>query len=407
MLLVNYFSEDKVAILVVTVAFLWGLVPAILKFKFEKFRKELIQIFPDPKTFNFPKIAVIMPCKGIDVSFESNLNKVLSQSYPDWELHFSVAEKSDPAYSYLNKLSMDNPHKIQLHVAGIRSGCGQKMTNMVKAIENVSNDVKVLVFIDSDTSIHIDYLKKLILGLYLPNVGASTGYHVFLPQGKKIGSYVRTIWALAGCLILADQSKNFAIGAATAIRKDVFEKLKIKDQLATTLSDTFVFTNTIKAAGLKVLFNPDCLFISPDNSSLKQVSDWSDRLTLLSKTYSIDFWKLVSASYAFAGLFYLTWILFFVFNSPLWILATVALALSQIMMGSLLISYTSDLLRSNYPTESIQLRNLKWKMSIFSPVTGLLMISSTIKSIFINTTTWRGISYKLYSKERVEVINKI
>lgn len=406
MILQNYLTESNISIVVAITAILWGIVPAILKYKFEKFRKKLVNVFPDKNNFHFPKIAVIMPCKGLDVSFENNLQKVLSQSYPNWELHFSVAERTDPAYCYLEKIALNNPQKVFLHIAGIKPGCGQKMTNMVKAIDSVSSDVEVLVFIDSDTSIHVDYLKVLVLGLYLPNVGASTGYHVFLPQGRKVGSYVRTIWALAGCLILADESKNFSIGAATAIRKDVFEKLNIKEKLANTLSDTFVFTNTIKEAGLSVQFNPECLFISPDDSDLKQVSDWSDRLTLLSKTYSIEFWKLVSLSYAFAGLFYLSWILFFFLSSPFWILTSVALAISQIIMGSLLISYTSDLLSEHYPKESMQLRKLKWRMSVYAPLTGLLMILSTVKSIFINTTTWRGITYKLYSKDRVEVISK-
>lgn len=398
--------KNIIPIAVTIVSIIWGLVPLFLKMKFDSFRKQLSTSELNDSEFNFPKVAVIMPCKGYDVSFENNLEKVLKQNYPNWEIHFSVATTKDEAYEHLNRLTLFNPKKVSLHVAGIKTGCGQKMTNMVKALDYISKDVEVLVFMDADTSVHPNFLRKIVKGLYLPNVGASTGYHVFLPQNNRWGSFIRTVWALAGCLVLADESKNFAIGAATAIKKSDFAKLDIKTKLQNTLSDTFVFTNTIKAAGMKVLFNPECLFISPDDSNIKQVSDWSDRLTLLSKTYSFSFWKLISMSYAFAAIFYSSWILYILFNNPLWIFPSLALAITQMLMGLLLVNFTSSLIKQFYPVESELLLKHQWKMALMSPVTGLLMISSTVKSIFKNTTTWRGITYKLHSAENVEIISE-
>ncbi len=59
------------------------------------------------KQNNFrPKVAVILPCKGIDPGFRENIRKLFAQLYsqsaddksPHFEILFAVASEQDPCY---------------------------------------------------------------------------------------------------------------------------------------------------------------------------------------------------------------------------------------------------------------------------------------------------------------------
>src|SRR5271170_5360960 len=75
-----------------------------------------------------PRVAVILPCKGLDHDFADNVRKLLEQEYGDgtdggqanFEVVFAVASTDDPAYGELKKLSGNAcPVKTTLVVAGI------------------------------------------------------------------------------------------------------------------------------------------------------------------------------------------------------------------------------------------------------------------------------------------------
>ena len=50
-----------------------------------------------------PLAAVVIPCKGADVDFESNLDRFLTQDYPNYQVVFVVDAPSDPAYKRLQE----------------------------------------------------------------------------------------------------------------------------------------------------------------------------------------------------------------------------------------------------------------------------------------------------------------
>ena len=397
--------ELLIILFLTCISLVWGIVPFLMRRNFRNYSKNLESRLSELNIAKWPKVAVIMPCKGTDVGFQDNLELLLKQEYPDWSLHFSVATADDLAIPFLSSIVQRNPQKYHLYIAGLRQGCGQKMNNMVHAVQQVDQDTEILVFLDGDTSLHSKYIQNLVQGLMLENVGASTGYHVFLPEHDTYASRLRSMWAMAGALVLSDQNINFAIGAATAMRKKTFDELQIGNKLLQTLSDTFVFTNEIKKAGLRVEFLPSCFFISRDDSNLKEVTAWSNRLTLLSKVYSFKLWAFVGLSYSLVTFLLATTVLCLIQKQMLWILPSLTLMLSQIIAASLIMDEVLFHLQKNYPQEATSIQKNAYKIAILGPITGIMIMYSTLKSLIYPITTWRGITYKIHSADKIEVLS--
>ena len=59
-----------------------------------------------------PPVALIIPCKGLETDFESNLSSYLCQDYPHYQVIFVVASVDDPAYQALRtRLEKVSSHK--------------------------------------------------------------------------------------------------------------------------------------------------------------------------------------------------------------------------------------------------------------------------------------------------------
>jgi len=181
-----------------------------------------------------PKVAVILPCKGLDQGFRENVQQLLAQDYaagkPNFEIVFTVACKDDPAYPVLAELAASPASvPIKLVVAGTNPNRAQKINNQLHALKEVSDDVEVLVFVDSDMVARPDFLKYLVAHLSDPSVGATTGYRFYVPSKGDWPSVVRSIWNRMTAWEMANPKLAFAWGGAMAVRRDVFEKAAVAE----------------------------------------------------------------------------------------------------------------------------------------------------------------------------------
>ena len=100
-----------------------------------------------PAPSYLPKLAVILPCKGLDPGFSENMRKLLEQDYKlngksQFEVIFAVATSDDPAYPALEKVCQDTPAvPSRVVVAGINAQRAQKLNNQLEALKHLSDDV--------------------------------------------------------------------------------------------------------------------------------------------------------------------------------------------------------------------------------------------------------------------------
>ncbi len=353
-----------------------------------------------------PKVAVILPCKGLDKGFRENVEQLLGQEYgsdrcSNFEIIFAVASKADPAYPVLCELAGSSAQApIKLVVAGTSPHRAQKINNQLHALKEVSEDTEVLVFVDSDMVARPDFLKYLVAHLSDPCVGATTGYRFYVPRKGDWPSVVRSIWNRMTAWEMANPKLAFAWGGAMAVRRDQFEKARVAESWDRAADDDLSLTTALKMLGLKIRFVPQCLVATRDDATLPEILDWTNRQLILTKVYYPKLWLKAIARATVMAVWLLTMIAaaagWAVTGDGWFALATAAGALvipvelwflfrAQSMWKRVLSDCTREL------NESF------WPFCLAIPLAHLTLPWMTLFSVLTNRIQWRGITYELRS----------
>lgn len=383
---------------VITLAF--GLVPLWFSRRFKQYVEMKLKEPKEPMDTYTPKISMIIPCKGVDFEFEENIGAMLKQAYPYYEVLFVTATEDDRAHEELKRII--GRHKrapAKLIVAGINPHRGQKITNLLKAVENVSIETEVFVFLDADIRIHKDFLRYLVAPLRKDSVGAATGYPWFIPHKGKLAAVLKSIWGAGAILLMIDPRHNYASGAVNAIRKEVFEKAEIAKALDCAITDTWKITESVKKLGLVIEFVPQCLAISSDNSGFSDTLKWTNRQTIISRVYSPLFWWTVFLTFSFSSAMLLLGIVIL----TLWIIGKGSFVFPGVLMLSLIplemmnVALLLPVVKKMIPEYSKQIEKMKWRYYLITPLAFVLIMINSMVSLTTNEITWRGVRYKLIS----------
>ncbi|HEY9711948.1 MAG TPA: glycosyltransferase, partial [Chroococcales cyanobacterium] len=246
-----------------------------------------------------PKVSLILPCKGLDPDFATNIRKLLSQDYLDpstgkanFEVIFAVGSKDDPAYAALiEQCSKTTSVNSQVVVAEPNPQRAHKVNSQLAALEKISADSEVLVFVDSDVIARADFLKYLVAQLNNPQIGATTGYRFYIPFKGDWPSLIRSLWNRVTLWELANPQYAFAWGGAMAARREIFEKAKVKESWEFSADDDLALTTAIKKLGLRIHFVPQCLVASHGDASFSEIIEWTNRQLILTKVYYPELWR--------------------------------------------------------------------------------------------------------------------
>jgi ceramide glucosyltransferase len=191
-----------------------------------------------PQLKRYPAVSIIKALKGIDAYLIENLESFCDIDYPDYEIIFAVASPDDPVIPLINHF-MRQSGKTNMKLVIDPSAIGYN-----PQISNFSNGYKVstgeiVIFNDSDTRATPDFIRRLIEPLEDERVGISSGFAVFRES--------QGFWSLAKCITYNSSVPLYdalwcklipiTVGAAMAIRRQVFEKIggfkPIADKLTT------------------------------------------------------------------------------------------------------------------------------------------------------------------------------
>ena len=326
-----------------------------------------------------------MPCKGIDHGFHENIPAFLTQEYPRYQILFVVDSKDDPAYSALDQLTKNKPN-AHLALTSPFSACSGKVAALLTGLASTA-DAEVLVFADSDMKPDTHWLQNMVAPLQDETIGATTGYRWHFPTNWKT-------LLVSTCNMLSIVSSFYprpawAWGGSTAMRKDVFEKLHVKEAWKTAISDGLVLTAAVKKAGYTIYFQTECIMESPPETSIRRFMRWETRQFTWLRWYHPLLWlgtltasvgtaviELGLASLLFVG-YYISGVLLCSF------------ILLQILSGLLGI----HLIPKNmvYPKERY---SSKIGYGLMTPVAFLLVAQSIAASAITREIQWAGRSYR-------------
>jgi len=246
-----------------------------------------------PRSAFEPFVTVFAPCRGVDEGMQENFDALLGQDFPDFEIVFIVDEADDPAAVAIESAWREAVRHVKLVVAPKASNSSQKVENLREGVLHADPRSEVFVFADSDARAAKDWLRNLVAPLAEENVGAATGYRWFISKHETLASEIRNMWnASIASALGANRKTNFCWGGSTAIRRDVFERLNIRDKWRGTLSDDFTVTRAMNEAGLDIYFVPHALTPSIEDCSIRELFEFTTRQMKITRVYAPKLWLL-------------------------------------------------------------------------------------------------------------------
>lgn len=355
-----------------------------------------------------PRATVILPCKGLDSGFNQNVEKLLRQDYPSFEVIFAVASEADPAYRKLVELASSAAIPVKIVVAGINQSRAQKVNNQLKALEELSPETEVLVFVDSDVIARPDFLRCLIQPLKEARVGVSTGYRFYISSTENWHCQLRSLWNRMSAWELANPKYAFAWGGAMAIRRSVFEMAEVSASWNQAADDDLSLTTAVKKIGLAVHFVPQCLVASDGDASLSEILEWTNRQLILTKVYYPQLWARAIVR---AGVMAL-WLISMIVAIFGWIFSGDQLLGVGILAGlAILPIELSFMIRARRLWKRVLVDNARyidesfWTSCAAIPLAHLVLPWITLYSLVTNRIQWRGVTYELRSPSETLIIS--
>jgi GT2 family glycosyltransferase len=335
----------------------------------------------------WPPATVIVPVKGADEGLRENLASLAALDYPDYELIVTVRSADDIPPSVL-------PERARVVIAGDGDpSTGEKINNLVAAVQAARADSEVFAFADSDGAVQPRWLKALVLGLEQENAGASTGYRWHLPAPPDFWSLARSSWnaVIAGGFHPGDN--RFAWGGAMAMRRAAFERLRIMERWRGAISDDYKLSEAVHQAGLRIIYAPGALVVSNDHTTAGEFLRWIKRQMIITRIYYPRLWWLGLAAHLVycAAMVAAVWV---AATPGHWLWGEYALV-AQLSLGMLKGTNRTAIAKVALPEYETWLKRHGWVLTWWVPFATWLWLYSFLASASSSTIEWRGRRYKL------------
>lgn len=363
---------------------------------------------PAPPDYH-PHATILLPCRGNDPSLKQHLEALVRQQYPSFELLCVVDDERDAAVPAIEEVIRQAPCRARLIVAGHAVDCGQKVHNLLVACDRLSMETEVLVFADADALMHQEWLAHLVapLGAGDALIGATTGFRWYLAQDGKFLSSLLSAWNGTAVTALGDHGKNFCWGGSTAINRELFERLGVAQAWQGTLSDDYVLAQVVRDSGRTIRFVPECLVVSRETAGIRQLLSFTTRQMTITRVYNPRLWNIglaSNAAFLLALLASFVWGVRDLFAAGQFTLLgfCAALYLLAAWKGVLRIRAAVELL-AGYRREILG----NWPMFVLGvPLVALLYVYNTIRAGFSNKIRWKGITYRVISPSKIEILER-
>jgi hyaluronan synthase len=217
---------------------------------------------PGPAAADLPAITVVVPAYNEEAHVARSLTHILESDYPADRMQvIAVNDGShDGSRDAMEAVRKDFPSLIVVDLPR-RQG---KRTALTAAARMATGEL--LVFVDSDSFVRRDALRRLVEGFANPAVGAIAGHCEVENSWSNLLTRVQTVgYDIRFRILKAAESRSGSVsclsGPLAAYRRDVF--LRVVDEWMNqrflgspaTCGDDHSLTNCVMELGLKVLYD--------------------------------------------------------------------------------------------------------------------------------------------------------
>jgi ceramide glucosyltransferase len=368
------------------------------------FKQELAK----PASDFTPFATVIAPCKGIDEGLAENLNALLIQNYPAYEVVFVVDNLNDPAVVVIEEISRKAAKNAKIVLAPRAAVSSQKVENLREAVLHADERSRVFVFVDSDVHPGPDWLRALLAPLADEGIGAATGYRWFVSENTSFAAELRSAWnASIASALGPNMHSNFCWGGSTAVRREVFDRLDMREKWRGTLSDDFAMTRAMKEAGLPIRFVPHAIVPSAGTCSCARLFEFTNRQMKITRVYARNLWLMSFFSSTVFNAVMIASVLVLIFYPARTVPSLAALftlaAVAFFSVGKSWLRFAA--IRPVLPSHSTAIDGQFWYQITLWLFTPAVFLVNSIAALLSTRIKWRGTEYEMVSPTETRVLS--
>ena len=356
--------------------------------------------------FYAPRTAVICPCKGVEPGLERNLTALTEFDHQNYEVFFVLASESDPACSIVKRVAATSRAKAHVVIGQKPEGCGEKVSNLRAAIEQLPAEFEFLAFADSDGRPGKSWLNRLVAPLNDSRLGATTTMRWFVPNRNNLPTALLAAWNAPIVTMLSEKGKNFCWGGGTAIRRSVFEQAGVLEEWRNSVSDDYSMTRAIERAGRSIMFVPECMTLSYVETDFPGLLEFTNRQILITRVYAQNMWAIGGATHLLYCLTLTLGVLLtlgdMIATVPAFHLATLTFlpVLLGVIRSSLRLVGVTEVL----PAARSQIMGQAWIYLLLTAIIPFLYVVNFVTSLVTRKVRWRGVTYELISSEQTHIL---
>jgi hypothetical protein len=229
-----------------------------------------------------PATAVIVAIKGASEASLTFFRRLRNQTYPDYRIIAAIESELDPAFAMLTKEKRKAGAPLRIVIAGQSMNTGQKVWNLLAALDALEARDELVVFADADTLPSPKWLPQLAASLINPGREAVTGYRWIVPADNRLSSAV--VAAANASIVTLPRLPSFINhfwGGTMAMRRKTLERIDIQRYWTGAISDDTLMTRAFNRAGSPIFSPRQSLLLSPVSVS------WREALAFGKRQYRI------------------------------------------------------------------------------------------------------------------------
>lgn len=214
----------------------------------------------DPDSPFAPPVSIVKPLSGLDDDLARNLESFYRLDYPEYEIVFSFARDSDPAFPVARRVSDAHPEVRTVYVVDHREpGLNAKVNRLAAGVRRARHGH--ILFSDGNVRVQPDFLRRTISFFADPRVGLVS--NLFSAAGAvTAASRVETLhlngFLQAGTAFLVrDLDRTCVVGKSILMSRAALDAIGGFAPLADYLAEDFLLGEMTRRAGYEVRLSSD------------------------------------------------------------------------------------------------------------------------------------------------------
>jgi ceramide glucosyltransferase len=359
------------------------------------------QVVQDESLGEPPRVALIIPAKGVSSQFGDFVEFILGQDYENFHVIFVTESSADPAHVFLTERFKSPTHRpVKLLVAGKAEHSVQKVHNHLAAFRVLEPEDRIIAFADCDFSAGLNWLSLLVEPLQRGQCDLTTAYRWFVPTNLNLPNRIVTIIGTSIEPWMGPSWRMCLWGGSMMMTREAFDSLEIPKHFEHSFNDDVRITRLAREAGKRMRYVRSVAAISPIDFTWRSFFPFARRQYIhVSEQRALWYMGLLTpliyllsfgcclALLAFGNLWMITWIgLGLIFN---------------ILRTRIRLAY----IRERFPNGDAKTLEsvVRWSWWM-DPIVNFIHFTVVVASICGRHVTWAGIRYRLLPGHRAEVV---